>query len=477
MLPVRLSILIPVYNEANSIACVLERVASVPAPYFQAENIQSDLIVVDDGSSDDSYAVVEEFSRAHADMSLRLIRHETNAGKGAAIRTALAYAQSDFCLIQDADFEYDPAEYPKLLRPLLAGEADLVLGSRTISTTERYPFSFWQAAANRAITSFAGMASGLDLSDVETGYKAFRTSLAQTVPLFSTGFGLDPELVIQLAKRHARVVEAPISYRGRTPEEGKKIGPMDAVTAFGSILRAWLFSAAHTDPATDMLVAMASAKRFNCWMADTIAPWVRGDVLELGAGIGNLSVLLASGREHYVATDTDSESLYELKSRVQHRANVTLALCDFSRPNEMARFRHSADTVVCLNVLEHLADDAMGLENIHASLRPGGTAIILVPQGPDLFGTMDEVLHHKRRYTAGELRAKILGAGFQIAELAEFNHVTWPGWYLNSRLLGRRRLSRSQLRLFDLLVPLWRRIDDRLPWPATSLIAVAIAAH
>ncbi len=475
MLSVRLSILIPVYNEANSIAAVLERVVSAPAAYFRAEKIEADLIVVDDGSDDDSYTAVQEFSRAHANVPLRLIKHKTNAGKGAAIRTALAHANSDFCIIQDADFEYDPAEYPKLLRPLLSGEADLVLGSRTIHTTERRPFGFWEAAANRAITSLAGMAAGLDISDVETGFKAFRTSLAQTVPLHSRGFGLDPELVVQLAKRHARVVEVPVSYHGRSREEGKKLGPLDGFKALAAIFRARFVSRAHSDPATDMLVAMASAKRFNRWMADVVAGWITGEVLELGAGIGNLTVLLSSGPHRYTATDSDAESLYELKSRAQHRPNLKLALCDFSRPEHVARFRNSADTVVCLNVLEHLADDAAGLQNIRACLRPGGTAIILVPQDPELFGSMDEVLHHKRRYTADELQAKISAAGFRLVELIHFNHVTWPGWYLNSRLLRRRTLSRLQLRIFDLLVPLWRKVDNRLPWPATSLIAIGIA--
>ncbi|MBV8569538.1 MAG: glycosyltransferase [Acidobacteriaceae bacterium] len=477
MQSVRLSILIPVYNEANSIAAVLERIVTANSDYFHAEKIAWDVIVVDDGSQDDSYGTVQEFSLANPTVLLRLIRHKTNRGKGAAIRTALAYTHSDFCLIQDADFEYDPAEYPKLLRPLIAGDADVVLGSRTINTVERHPFSFSQAVANRAITRFAGIAAGLDLSDVETGYKAFRTSLAQTVPLHSDGFGLDPELIVQFSKRHAKIVEVPVSYRGRTHEEGKKIGPADAVAAFGAMLRAWLFSGAHTDPATDMLVAMSNAKRFNRWMADTISPWVVGEVLELGAGIGNLTVFLSSRQHRYVATDTDCESLHELQSRTRYRPNVTVSLCDFSSPDAIVRFRQSADTVVCLNVLEHVTDDIAGLENIHASLRPGGTAIILVPQGPEVFGSMDEVLNHKRRYTAAELRDKMSAAGFQIAELTPFNRVTWPGWYLNSRLLRRRRLSRLQLRLFDLLVPLWRRIDDRLPWPATSLIAVGIAAH
>jgi len=477
MLSVRLSILIPVYNEANSVKMVLDRVVKTSANYFQTEKIEAELIVVDDGSQDESFLAVQEFSHAHPKVRLKLIRHPTNRGKGAAIRTAIAHTQSDFSLIQDADFEYDPIEYPKILRPLLAGDADVVLGSRFANTGERRPFGFWQAAANRAITDLAGLAAGLDLSDVETGYKAFRTSLAQTVPLYSDRFGLDPELIVQFAKRHARIVEVPVSYRGRSFEEGKKIGASDAVGALAAIFRAWLFSAAHTDPAADMLVAMSRARRFNRWMADTISPWIVGEVIELGAGIGNLTVLLSSRRHSYTATDADYEHLYELRSRVAYRPNVKIAVCDFANPQDVNRFRRSADTVICLNVLEHVSNDVDGLRNIHTFLRPGGTAIILVPQGPQAFGSMDEVLHHKRRYLPAELEAKMASAGFHVAEIRTFNRATWPGWYLNSRILQRRTLSRMQLRLFDLLVPLCRRIDHRLPWPATSLIAVGVAAH
>lgn len=281
--------------------------------------------------------------------------------------------------------------------------------------------------------------------------------------------------MVQFAKRHARVIETPISYRGRSVEEGKKIGAGDVIAAFSVILRTWLFSATHTDPAADMLVAMSRARRFNRWMADAISPLLVGEVLELGAGIGNLTTLLSAGRHCYTATDADSEHLHELRSRMQHRPSVRLAVLDFSHPEDIARFRQNADTVVCLNVLEHVADDLAGLRNIHSCLRPGGTAIILVPQGPGLFGSMDEVLQHKRRYTVPELAEKMAAAGFQVAQIAAFNHATWPGWYLNSRILRRRTLSRAQLRVFDLLVPLWRRIDHRLPWPATSLIAIGTA--
>jgi 2-polyprenyl-3-methyl-5-hydroxy-6-metoxy-1,4-benzoquinol methylase len=331
--------------------------------------------------------------------------------------------------------------------------------------------------ANRAITRFASLAAGLDLSDVETGYKAFRTSLAQTLPLKSNRFGLDPELVIQLAKRHARFMEVPISYRGRTQEQGKKIGAWDLWRAFGSILSTWLLSSAHTDAAADMLVAMSKAKRFNRWMAESIEPFIKGDVLELGAGIGNLTTLLARKADTYLATDTDADHLTELRSRTAYLPNVRTALFNFVSDSDVHQFQNCADTVICLNVLEHVAEDVSGLLNLHKCLRPGGTAIILVPQSPQLFGSFDEVLQHKRRYTQTELKQKMSAAGFSVKQIVCFNRVTWPGWYLNSRILRRRTLSRTQLRFVDLLVPLWKKIDQSLPWPSTSIIAIGNATN
>jgi SAM-dependent methyltransferase len=456
---------------------VLDRVVTAPAAYFETNNIVAELVVVDDGSSDESSAAVREFSDTHPAVSLTPVRHDANRGKGAAIRTAISCARGDFCLIQDADFEYNPADYPVLLKPLLADDADVVLGSRTLSAARHQPFGFWQSVANRTITKLASVAAGMNLTDVETGYKAFRASLARSIPLQSERFGLDPELIIQFAKRHARIIEVPISYCGRTKEQGKKIRASDGFAALGSIFRSRFISAAHIDPAADMLVAMAGAKRFNRWMADTISPWIAGEIVELGAGIGNLTVLLSSRGNAYTATDTDGEHLCELRSRIGERPNIKIAICDFSDEADAARFRESADTVVCLNVLEHVTNDFAGLENIRACLRPGGRAILLVPQGPQAFGTMDEVLEHKRRYTAEELHSKMTAAGFRVEQVVPFNRATWPGWYLNSRILRRRTLSRLQLHLFDLLIPVLRRIDDRLPWPPASLIAIGMATR
>ena len=468
---VRLSILIAVYNEANSIKTVLDRVVAA----VQEQQITAEVILVDNGSRDQSYEIAAEFSEAHPEASLLLVRLTENAGKGAAIRLAIGKAQGEFCIIQDADFEYDPADYSRLLKPLLAGEADVVLGSRFLFGEQRRPLGFWQATVNHLISGASGVATGLALSDVETGYKAFRTSLAQSVPLQSNTFGLDPELVVQFARRRARFMEVPIQYRGRTPEQGKKIRAVDTLDALGTILRTRFFSAAYKDPGANILAAMSRAKRFNQWMADTIAPFVRGEVLELGAGIGNLTMLLANGKDLYRATDTDEEQLFELRARMEYRPDVVSGRFDFSKAEEVERFQRSADTIVCLNVLEHVEDDRQALKNIRQCLRPGGSAIVLVPHGPELFGSIDAVLEHKRRYTKDDLLQKMADAGLKVEQVIDFNRATRPGWYLNGKVLQRKTISPLQLKIFDLLVPMWRRVDTHLPWPANSLIAIGMA--
>jgi len=453
MPPVRLSILIPVYNEARSIRPVLDQVIAATA------QVQTELIVVDDGSRDSYCQEVESFAKDHPEVSVTLL-------KGAAVRAVLAKAKGEFCLIADADLEYGAADYAKLLDPLFSGDADMVMGCRS---TRR--LGFWQVFANRLLTALASLASGVDISDVGTSYKAFRTSLGKTVPLRSQRFGLDLELIIQFARRHARFMEVPISQSGQR----KKIGVADVLSGIATIVRTRLFSASHTDPAADMLVAMSRAGNFNRWMADTISPWVRGDAIELGAGIGNLTVLLANNCRSYLATDTDPDHLCELRSRTACLPKVKLGMFELSNSSDIAPLKQTADTVICLNVLEHVADDVSGLQNIYDCLRPGGTAIILVPQGQSAFGTLDEVLEHKRRYSEQELRRKMADAGLEVTHLLEFNRATWPGWYLNSKILRKRTLSRFQLACFDWSVPFWRRVDRALPWPPTSLIAIGIA--
>jgi glycosyltransferase involved in cell wall biosynthesis len=463
-----LSVLVPLYNEEEFVATILERVLAAPLP----EGVEREIVVVDDGSSDGSAECVQAMATLHPEI--RLIRHDRNRGKGAAIRTAIQHAHGDIAIFQDADLEYDPREYSKLLKPLLEGKADVVYGSRFMTAGERRVLYYWHSIANHLLTSLCNLVSDLNLTDMETCYKVFRMSLLKTMPIRSDHFGIEPELTIKIARRQVRIYETPISYHGRTYEEGKKIGVRDAFRALWVISRFAFTHDIYKDSGPEILHALSGAPRFNAWMADTIRPYVGKRVLEIGAGIGNLTRLLVPRRACYVASDIDDEALARLRTRFQHRPNLRVAHCDLTDPADFEPFAGRMDTVVCLNVLEHVADEFNALRNIHSVLAPGGRAIILVPHDQAIYGTLDEVLGHYRRYAHHELKSRMEEAGFRVEHILEFNRISRPAWNFSGRVLKRRTLGTTQLKIFDRFVWLWRGIDRSLPWPPTSIIAVAV---
>jgi glycosyltransferase involved in cell wall biosynthesis len=465
--PRRLSVLIPLYNEEEFIATLLERVLAAPLP----ENMEREIILVDDGSKDGSLEIAEDFARRHPE-AICLVRHDRNRGKGAAIRTAVERATGEFCVIQDADLEYDPREYARLLKPLLDGTADAVFGSRFQFAGERRVQYFWHAVGNRMLTTLSNMFADLNLTDVHACYKLFRTSLVQSIPIRNDRFAIDPELTIKLAQRRARIYEAPISYHGRTYEEGKKIGLRDAFEALYVVLKAGLSRDIYKNVGTENLEALAAAPRFNQWMAETIQPYLGERIMEIGAGIGNLTRFLVPRKKRYVMTDIDPEHLARLAGRFQHRPSVEVRYTDLGKPECFEEFDSQMDSVVCLNVLEHVKDDMAGLRNIGSVLQPGGRAIILVPQGQEIYGAMDEALGHYRRYSEAELRDKMERSGLHVENVIMFNRISRPPWYISGRIFKRKTLSPFQMRLFDRFVWLWRRLDSWLPWPSVSLIAV-----
>ena len=214
----RLSILIPVYNERTMVERSLAQVLAAPLP----ENMDRELIIVDDCSTDGTSEILDRL--AAREPGIRLIRKKVNEGKGAAVRTAIQEAHGDFCIVQDADLEYDPSEYPRLLRPLLDGHADAVFGSRYLAGEQTRVLPFWHSMINKWLTLLSNMFCNLKLTDMETGYKVFRTDLLKSIPIRSNRFGFEPEITMKAAKRKLRIYEVPISYHGRTYEEGKKIG-------------------------------------------------------------------------------------------------------------------------------------------------------------------------------------------------------------------------------------------------------------
>lgn len=227
-----LSVVMPAYNEEDTIEEVVHVVLR--------QRMVTELIIVDDASTDRTPEIVARLAAEYGDR-IQSIRHRKNRGKGAALQTAIQAATASAVIIQDADLEYDPMEYRRLLRPIATGKADAVYGSRFLGAGGHRVLYFWHSIGNRFITLVSNMFTNLNLSDIETCYKVFRRELIQNIPLREQRFGIEPEITAKLARSHARIYEVPISYHGRTYEEGKKIGWKDGVRAIYCILKYNLF--------------------------------------------------------------------------------------------------------------------------------------------------------------------------------------------------------------------------------------------
>jgi glycosyltransferase involved in cell wall biosynthesis len=222
-----LSVIMPVFNERVTVAGIIETVLQQPDV--------AELIVVNDASSDGSREELERIK--NSDARLRVYHHDKNQGKGAALRTGIAHATADIVIIQDADLEYDPAEYPILLHPILSGKADAVFGSRFIGSQEHRVLYFWHSMGNRFLTLMSNMFTNLNLTDMETGYKAVRREIIQSIPIQENRFGFEPEITAKLSKKGIRIYEVAVSYHGRTYAEGKKINWKDGVRAIWCIIK------------------------------------------------------------------------------------------------------------------------------------------------------------------------------------------------------------------------------------------------
>ena len=246
-----LSVILPVYNEQRTLREILRRVRQVP--------IEKEIVAVDDGSTDGSRELLDEL--AATDHYLRVIHQPRNRGKGAAVRAGIEHASGQIILIQDADLEYDPAEYPRLIEPILEGKADVVYGSRFAGSTRRVT-RFWHTQANRFLTLLSNLATNLNLTDMETCYKAFRAEVLKGLRLSSNRFGFEPEITARVAQLECQIYEVPISYCGRDYSEGKKINWKDGLAAIWTILRCAV-TKAERDAGVPAPVRSAESARLN----------------------------------------------------------------------------------------------------------------------------------------------------------------------------------------------------------------------
>ena len=465
----RLSVLVPVYNERQVVATSLRRVLALDDQIISGLEV----IVVDDRSTDGSWEVLQRL--AAQDARITLLRHERNQGKGAAVRTALEHATGDISIIHDADLECNPADIPSLLVPFAREGADAVFGSRFLSAPYRRALRFRHTLLNKTITNLSNWLTDLYLTDVETCYKAIKTTLFKSIPLRSKDFRFEVEIVSKLAKRRARIFEAPIRYLPRSQEEGKKIRALDGLLAIMAMLRFGLIDDLYKEDEyrSHIRTDLERARRFNLWMSDVLRPFVGDRVLEIGAGIGNLMNQFIP-RELYIVSEKNPQYLNFLRSDSWGKPYLRVLKINAAEPRHFEGLEQRFDTALMINVLAHVPDEQVALQNVWRSLEPGGHAIILVPQHPALYGTLDEALEHRERYTSAGLKRALTEAGFRVEKLFDFNRFSVPGWWFNGKVLRRRRFSRIQLRLVSSSMPLLRRIDRMWPWSGLSLIAIGV---
>ncbi len=457
-----LSVLMPVYNESRTLRTIIARVLDSPV------EMDIELVCVDDCSTDNSLEILRELEAG--DRRIRVIAQPVNMGKGRAIRTAIDNMTGDIAIVQDADLEYDPEDYPKVLGPIVEGKADAVYGSRFASSEVRRVLFFWHALGNRVLTAFSNMANDLNLTDMETCYKAIRADVLKRLRLTSDRFGLEPEITARLAQWGARIYEVPISYHGRTYAEGKNIGWRDGVEAIWLIIRFRLFDTRATNE--DSVVtrqSLGKAPRFRRWILDWFRPYLGDSVLELDAGPGHTtSHLLRSDR--LVITDSDPVHVETLRRRFGHLENVDVEWLD---PTEhLTPDDRAFDTVIVFDGLQRAAEPKEYLSDVAAKVAPGGHILIQVPAGKSLFGPTDEAAGHIQRFDREDLEGVVRACGLELLAISDFNRPGRIAWRIHHGL-GRPTISSAAARSFDLMVPVFRKIDAILPGKGLSLLAVA----
>ncbi|MBL9123912.1 MAG: glycosyltransferase [Planctomycetaceae bacterium] len=367
----KLSVLMPIYNERWTLRLIIARVLQSPIP------IDLELVAVDDCSTDGSWELLCEL--AGEDPRIRAIRQPRNGGKGTAIRTAIAHMTGDVAVVQDADLEYDPAEYPRLLAPLLAGQADAVFGSRYAGATRQVRF-FWHTAVNRFLTLASNLCTGLDLTDMETCYKMVRADVLRSLSLRSHTFTLEPELTSRLAQWGARIFEVPISYQGRSFREGKKIRPIDGLKALGELLRCRFVNRRYTvDAGLAEQKALDRNARWQRRLQGIVGDFIGDHVLEAKAGIGSLSWFFGDCRRA-VLVEQDPLWASILAQRFSPRENRRIELGSLANRLDCRRWREDCfDTVLLSDWQAESLANREPLAAAVAILAPLGHLIWILP--------------------------------------------------------------------------------------------------
>jgi SAM-dependent methyltransferase len=467
----------PCYNEAATLKLIVDRVLESP--------LVRELVIVDDGSTDDTLPTALGFD----DPRVRVFAQPMNLGKGAALRRGFREVRSPYVIVQDADLEYDPADYPTMLQPLLDGDADVVYGSRFLGGRAHRVLYYWHSVGNRFLTTTSNMFTNLNLTDMETCYKAFRLEVIRDVEIEEDRFGIEPEITAKIARKGWRVYEVGISYNGRTYAEGKKIGWRDGVRAVYGVLRyspLWSSVRERIDRAPDrnlppahfedadaelstVLESLEGAERYADWILSLAEPHLGPRVLEIGAGHGEMTQRLV--RDHEVtATDLSPRCVEELRTKFAGEPRVRVEQADAGSLDPGVQY----DSAILVNVLEHIEDDVGALRDIGERLRPGGRIVIFVPAFEGLYSEFDRKVGHRRRYRRSHLAEVVDRAGLDVVDVHYVNSLGAVAWWTFARQMGQVPTQSWSVRAFDRVVPALRRIEaEHEPRFGQSLFFVA----
>jgi glycosyltransferase involved in cell wall biosynthesis len=463
------SVLVPVYNERHVVETRLRHVLALKHELIRSLQV----IVVDDGSTDGSWEVLQRL--AAEDNRIVLRRLDRHHGTGAAIRTAISHATGDISIVPGADMERSPADIPSLLAPFSKEGADAVLGAWYQPASHRRALMPRHRVLASTLTALSNWLTDLRLTDITTCYTAVSTTLLKSIPIRSDDVRFEVELIFKLAKRRARLFEVPVRCGPWTQEHGKTRRARDSLLAVLGMLRFALVDDLYRQDeyGSHILVKLERARHFNLWMGRMLRPYLGTRVLEIGAGIGNLTSQFIP-RELYVASDVNPHYLHYLRSFSFGKPYLRVLEIDAGNSAHFRGLEEQFDTALMVNVLEHLSDEHSALRNLWSALETGGRAVVLVPQHPSLCGTLDRALEHRRRYTRTSLARALTDAGFRIETLFDFNRFAVPGWWWNGKVLRRRTFSRVQLKIANTLVPLLKRVDHVWPWRGLSVVGIGV---
>lgn len=439
----KISVIIPIYNECSTIKILVDRIKAVP--------LEKEIIIVDDGSLADTKRVLQKIKAENPEINL--ITHKRNMGKGASVRTALKYASGNYTIIQDADLEYNPEEYEKLLAPLISGKSDVVYGSRFMGA--RRVFMFWHHVGNKLLTFLCNILYNTNLSDLMTCYKIMPTEILKMFDLKSNRFEMEAEITAKVFKSKLRVFEIPITYEGRGYEEGKKTRWLDGIVSMFTLLkyRFWVNSVGE-----ETLRRISRMKKFNWLIYNMIESQLGERVVEAGCGNGNISQYLIH-KDLLIGIDIDADFVKKLNEKYSYLDGAKFICSDLQFLDVGEIKKHNPDSIVSINVLEHVDDDEKAIQNFHKILGSNGKIILIVPAMHYLYCNLDKNLGHKRRYDKNQLRHLLEKNGFEIEKINYFNFFGVFGWFFSGHILRNSILPSGQLMIYEYLVPIFKAIE------------------